>query len=321
MSENPRKGPMPRLGTPQIKGSAPRPADQPTEAPLSTRRSPGHPRRVDSAAGAPAGNASQPAILELPAATISPSDVRSLTGQLPTDLSSTRRDADLGGASRSGSSPAMAVRVDHDGVAVWPDGHPLTRRELREWRRRQEEASAWHPEPSEAPAPSAAAGPPSQSRRAEAPVGSPGTAATAATAAEGPTRESLATEGAALAARIEESGGGDPSAVDPVLLREQELLAERARLLNTGLIARVPVADPAPAAPTAPLTSEPAATVTPMQGAAAPVAAQEPVQARSAHGLDSLGASAWSSREHRLILAAILVILALLVALILALVL
>ena len=128
--------------------------------------------------------------------------------------------------------------------------------------------------------------------------------------------ESLAAEGAALAARIEASGGADPSAVDPVLLREQELLAERARQLNTGLIAHVPSAAPAPA-PAAAATPAPDAAATPV----APAAAQEPVQAQSAHGLDSLGASAWSSRERNLILAAGLVIVALLIALILALVL
>lgn len=335
MSDNHRKNPSPRLGTPQIKTGARQPtgqadqADQPAEAALPTRRSLRQHRRADSEAGAPAGKASRPAILELPATIVSPSDVGPLTGQLPTGVYSIRGGTDRGDAIMSGTSPAPAVRVDHDGVPVGPDGHPLTRRELREWRRRQEQASeGTPPEPSDALATPTAAGPQPQSRRAEAPAGSPGTVAAAPGPADaqtpadvqtptaGPTRESLAAEGAALAARIEASGGADPSAVDPVLLREQELLAERARQLNTGLIAHVPSAAPAPA-PAAAATPAPDAAATPV----APAAAQEPVQAQSAHGLDSLGASAWSSRERNLILAAGLVIVALLIALILALVL
>ncbi|MEV4902445.1 hypothetical protein AB0K08_14025 [Citricoccus sp. NPDC055426] len=341
MSENHPKSPSPRLGTPQIKTGGRRPTNQPdrsaelaepaeaAEAALPTRRSLRQHRRADSEAGTPAGKASRAAILELPATTISPSDVGPLTGQLPTGMFSTRGGTDRGEAIQSGTSPSPAVRVDHDGVPVGPDGHPLTRRELRAWQRRQEEApEGAAPEPSDVPAAPAAAGPQSSSRRAEAPAGSPGTVAAAPapaggpTSAEVPTRESLAAEGAALAARIEESGGADPSAVDPVLLREQELLAERARQLNTGLIARVPVAAPAPA-PAGDSTPAPGVSAAPAASAApaVPAAAQEPVQARSAHGLDSLGASAWSSRERNLILAAGLVIAALLIALILALVL
>lgn len=339
MSENHPKSPAPRLGTPQIKIGARRPtdeadqADQPAETALPPRRSLRQHRRADSEAGAPAEKASRPAILELPATIISPSDVGPLTGQLPTGLYSTRGGSDRGDAITSGTSPVPAMRVDHDGVPVRLDGHPLTRRELREWRRRQEEASeGTPPEPSDAPATSAA-GPKPPSRRAEAPAGSPGTVAAAPDPAsvrtpadapgpaDVPTRESLTAEGAALAARIEESGGADPSAVDPVLLREQELLAERARQLNTGLIARVPLAAPAPP-PVAASTPAPGAAPTPPPASTpAPAAAQEPIQAQSAHGLDSLGASAWSSRERNLILAAGLVIVALLVALILALVL
>lgn len=288
MNEDRPKGPVPRLGTPQIKSGPRRPEEQPPEGSLPTRRSLRQHRRADSAAGAPAGHLSRATILELPATIISPSDVGPLTGQLPTAIYSTRGQAGRRSDLKSQDPAATEMRVDHDGVPVGPDGHPLTRRELRERRRRQEEAAAVRPAPSTAPA---AAGPQHQPRRAEAPAGSPGGVA------EPVTRASLAAEGAALAARIEASGGGDPSAVDPVLLREQELLAERARQLNTGLITQVPVAEPAPAA------------------------AQGPVHAQSAHGLDSLGASAWSSRERNLILAAGLVILLLLLALILALVL
>ena len=319
MSENRPQGPGPRLGTPQIKTGPRRPAEEPeAESSLPTRRSLRQHRRADSAAGAPAGEISKATILELPATIISPSDVGPLTGQLPRVIYSIRDDAGGGYAIKSpepreAAEPVEAagqpagVRVDHDGVPVGADGHPLTRRELREWRRRQEPAPAGSPEPAGEAAP---AGQQHQSRRAEAPAGSPGTAA------EPPTRASLAAEGAALAARIEASGGGDPAAVDPLLLREQELLAERARQLNTGLITRVPAASlaPAPAAPVAP--AEPS---TP--GPRSPAAAQEPVQADSAHGLDSLGASAWSSRERNLMLAAGIVILALLIALVLALVL
>lgn len=315
MSQNQPKGPAPRLGTPQIKSGPGRPAERPAgqsaEEPLPTRRSLRQHRRADSAAGTPAGKASQSAIFELPALIISPSDVGPLTGQLPTVIYSARRGAGTGYALKSAAAPATDVRVDPDGVPVGPDGHPLTRRELRE-RRRHQEASAGSEEPS-------ADGGHPQARRAEAPAGSPGTMVTPAAASDVPqassdseetTRESLAAAGAALAAKIEESGGTDPSAVDPVLLREQELLAERARQLNTGLISQVPVAEPAVTAPAAAAVSTP--TTAP---------AQEPVQAESAHGLDSLEASAWSSRERTLLLVAALVILFLLVALVLALVL
>ncbi|NUL48859.1 hypothetical protein F7P69_27195 [Cellulosimicrobium funkei] len=320
MSENRPQGPGPRLGTPQIKTGPRRPADEPAaEASLPTRRSLRQHRRADSAAGAPAGELSKATILELPAAIISPSDVGPLTGQLPRVIYSVRDDAGGGYAIKSPEPRDTAepvevpgqpagVRVDHDGVPVGADGHPLTRRELREWRRRHEAA----PTDSSGPAGQAApAGQQHQSRRAEAPAGSPGTAA------EPPTRASLAAEGAALAARIEASGGGDPAAVDPRLLREQELLAERARQLNTGLITRVPA--PSPAQEPAPAPAAPAAPAAP--GPRSPAAAQEPVQAESAHGLDSLGASAWSSRERNLMLLAGTVILALLIALLLALVL
>lgn len=164
--------------------------------------------------------------------------------------------------------------VASDGVPLGPDGQPLTRRQLRELRRRQEAAAS----------------------------GAPSTSGAAEAAAGDVTRESLAREATALAERLA-AAGQDPAAVDPDLLREQEVLAEKARRFNeTGALATVP------------------APATGADRAEQPVA-HEPVQARAAHGLDSLSASEWGSRERTLLIVAAVVFVVLLVALIVALVL
>lgn len=253
------------------------------------------------------------------------------------------------------------VTLDRDGVPVGRDGQPLSRRQLREWRRQQvtaipgaampdvtaaadgsaaleSEGAAEHgnPEPVRLTTRREA----TRARRAEAPAGAPsgavaesaeiadgGTATSAApsTSAGQPfTRESLAAEGAALAARIEAASGADPSMVDPALLREQELLAEKARQLNTGLISQVPAAAPQGAStavkrsPT--VAKPPAGPAAPKRAAVSPTDRHEPVDARSAHGLDSIQASEWSSRERTLMIVAGIVVLILVVALIFAIV-
>ncbi|MEW1981433.1 hypothetical protein AB0333_10945 [Citricoccus sp. NPDC079358] len=234
------------------------------------------------------------------------------------------------------------VTLDRDGVPVGPDGQPLSRRQLREWRRQQggdaEAAGAvdrGNPEPVRPTTRREA----TRARRAEAPAGAPaGTvaesaeitdagAASAASVTSGGqpfTRESLAAEGAALAARIEAAAVADPSAVDPALLREQELLAEKARQLNTGLISQVPAV--APRAASTPVARPPAGAkpvagpAAPRRGAMSSADRHEPVDAQSAHGLDSIQASEWSSRERTLIIVAGLVVLLLVIALILAIV-
>ena len=116
------------------------------------------------------------------------------------------------------------------------------------------------------------------------------------------TRESLAREATALAERLA-TAGQDPATVDPDLLREQELLAEKARRFNeTGALTTVP----------APVAGEDRAERS---------VAHEPVQARAAHGLDSLSASEWGSRERTLVIVAAVVFAVLLAALVIALVL
>ncbi|MCY1159213.1 MAG: hypothetical protein MOP51_2238 [Citricoccus sp.] len=290
-------------------------AADPTRTPGSTRRPERQHRRVDSEAGAPAGETSE-AILDLPATGVDPADVGPLTGTFPGVLPGVAelpllKDGRV--VSRPGQAPAALARVFEsgapaaytvasDGVPLGPDGQPLTRRQLREMRRRQE--SGARPEASSSP---------STARRAEAPEGAP-----AGLAPEGPggaagewdepvTRESLALEAAALAERLA-AAGDDPGAVDPQLLREQELLADRARRLNeTGALATVP-----PAEPTVDATgAEPAAESV----------RHEPIQAQSAHGLDSLPASEWGSRERTLVIVAAVVFAILVIALIIALVL
>lgn len=244
-----------------------------------------------------------PGILELPPTTVSPSGLGALTAPMP----GTPGDRDDRDDRTDDLVLPPGTRVDHDGVPVGPDGHPLSRRALRELRRRHEDHDA----------------------------GPAGSAPEGEQAGEPVSRESLAAEGAALAARIEASGAGDPSAVDPELLRAQEQLAERARRLNTGLIARVPVAEavepdgsadshvpsPTASAPTRPASAPTPSTVSAGAEIAGAEADREPVRAQSAHGLDSMGASAWSDRERTLILVAVAVVLVLLLALILALVL
>ncbi|XKH54319.1 hypothetical protein LG293_13005 [Citricoccus nitrophenolicus] len=220
------------------------------------------------------------------------------------------------------------VTLDRDGVPMGPDGQPLSRRQLREWRRQQ--VATMPTTRREA----------TRARRAEAPAGAPsgavaesaemtdgGTATSAApgtSAGRSFTRESLAAEGAALAARIAATAGADPSTVDPALLREQELLAEKARQLNTGLISQVPSVAPQTASTSVtrpPTVAKPAAdSAAAKRGAVSPTARHEPVDAQSAHGLDSIQASEWSARERTLMIVAGIVVLILVVALILAIV-
>ncbi|MDI3330581.1 MAG: hypothetical protein QJR09_07565 [Micrococcus sp.] len=290
----------------------------PTQSPGATRRSQRQHRRVDSEAGAPAGETSE-AILDLPASPVNPADVAPLTGALP-GVSELPLLKDGRVVSRPGQSPAAlarvfgtgdspAITVASDGVPLGPDGQPLTRRQLRELRRRQESAVSGAGSSPAVPSPSTA-------RRAEAPAGAPAGVVPegqrpgdgAAEAGEAVSRESLAREAVALAERLE-AAGDDPEAVDPELLREQELLAEKARSFNeTGALATVP-----PAAPAA--ESETDAET------AAETVRHDPVEAQSAHGLDSLSASEWGSRERALVIVAAVVFAVLVVALILALVL
>ncbi|MFC7402550.1 hypothetical protein [Citricoccus sp. GCM10030269] len=364
---------------PEIK----KPVIKKTDPPLPTRRSLRQHRRADREAGAPEGETTVAAILELPANAISPTDVGPLTGQVPQVYSA--EDATDGGyalkrtgaensrvGSHAASGPASVsqgahsaelpvirarrarsasgtgglpehVTLDRDGVPVGPDGQPLSRREIREWRRQRDAESAVS-----AGAASAGAAPtesaetsPSQpttegtprkatrARRAEAPAGGPaavvpqdvipgndvsGTAdeGTNPTDAEPVTRESLAAEAAELAEKIQASGGGDPSAVDPDLLRQQERLAEKARQLNTGLISQVPPAETV-------VQPRPKSPVAERSASEAPVV-HEPVEAQAAHGLDSLKATEWSARERTLMIVAGIVVLILLIALILAIV-
>ncbi|NUL45248.1 hypothetical protein F7P69_08585 [Cellulosimicrobium funkei] len=381
------QGASPRLGKPEIKRGTPRTETEPvatagTQAkqPLPTRRSLRQHRRADSEAGAPAGDLSTATILELPATSISPADVGSLTGQLPRviyatgesgngaynikspaeSVSSTAGDTAPVAASTADQLPEH-VTLDRDGVPVGPDGQPLSRRQLREWRRRQDAASPAAAQPAVTAPGVGSASPGSENapergnpepvrpttrreatraRRAEAPAGAPSSAVAENTemtdgstvapavpntsAGQSFTRESLAAEGAALAARIEAAERADPSTVDPALLREQELLAEKARQLNTGLISQVPAADPQAAAPSvtrSPIVVTPAAVPTAAKPRAVPSSEQhEPVDAQSAHGLDSIQASEWSARERTLMIIAGLVVLILVVALIFAIV-
>ncbi|HRO95347.1 hypothetical protein [Citricoccus sp.] len=277
-------------------------AADPTQTPGSARRPERQHRRVDTEAGAPSGETAE-AILDLPASGVDPADVGPLTGTFPGVLPGVAelpllKDGRV--VSRPGQAPAALARVFEsdaptgytvasDGVPVGPDGQPLTRRQLREMRRRQESGAG--PESS-----------PSTARRAEAPAGAP--AGLAGEGEEPVTRESLALEAAALAERLA-AAGDDPANVDPQLLRQQEALAEKARLLNqTGTLAIVP-----PAAPVESAGAEPAAESV----------RHEPIQAQSAHGLDSLPASEWGSRERTLVIVAAVVFAILVIALIIAL--
>lgn len=223
-----------------------------------------------------------PGVAELPQ--LQDGRVVSRPGQAPAALSrvfGTRggvrqeapQDADGADGEDQGGAEPPEYTVASDGVPVGPDGQPLTRRQLRELRRRQEAATA----------------------------GAPSASGTGETASD-VTRESLAREATALAERLA-AAGEDPAMVDPDLLREQELLAEKARRFNeTGALATVPV---------------------PVAGAdrADQSVAHEPVQARAAHGLDSLSASEWGSRERTLFIVAAAIFAVLLVALVIALVL
>lgn len=290
-------------------------AADPTQPPGPTRRADRQHRRVDTEAGAPAGETSE-AILDLPAFAVDPADVGPLTGTFTGVLPGVAelpllKDGRV--VSRPGQAPAALARVFEpagptgftvasDGVPVGPDGQPLTRRQLREMRRRQESGAG----PTTASSPSTA-------RRAEAPEGAPAGVVPGEGASDGGagetgepvTRESLALEAAALAERLA-AAGDDPQAVDPRLLREQEMLAEKARRLNeTGTLATVP----------------PAGASAERAGAepAAESVGHEPIQAQSAHGLDSLPASEWGSRERTLVIVAVVVFAILVIALILAL--
>jgi hypothetical protein len=274
---------------------------------------------VDSEAGAPAGETSE-AILELPATGVDPADVGPLTGTLP-GVAELPLLKDGRVVSRPGQAPAALARVFErsgpagitvasDGVPVGPDGQPLTRRQLRELRRRQESADVL-----DDPWATDAASSPSTSRRAEAPAGAPAGVVPAVQEPSGEvpeagdtvTRESLAREAMGLAERLE-AAGDDPESVDPQLLRAQELLAEKARRFNeTGVLATVPAATTA-------------GTVTaPVAGLSAEPVRHDPVQAQSAHGLDSMPASEWGSRERTLVILAAVVFVILVIALILAL--
>jgi hypothetical protein len=290
-------------------------AADPTQPPGPTRRSGRQHRRVDTEAGAPAGETAE-AILDLPAFAVDPADVGPLTGTFTGVLPGVAelpllRDGRV--VSRPGQAPAALARVFEptgptgftvasDGVPVGPDGQPLTRRQLREMRQRQESGTG--------PATSSS---PSTARRAEAPEGAPAGVVPGDGAPDGVagetdepvTRESLALEAGALAERLA-AAGDDPEAVDPQLLREQQLLAEKARRFNeTGLLATVPPA----AAPVERAGEDPAAESV----------RHEPIQAQSAHGLDSLPASEWGSRERALVIVAAVVFALLVIALILAL--
>jgi hypothetical protein len=297
-------------------------AADPTQTPGSTRGAQRPHRRVDSEAGAPAGETSE-AILDLPVAAVDPADVGPLTVTLP-GVAELPLLKDGRVVSRPGQAPAALARVFEsagaagytvasDGVPLGPDGQPLTRRQLRELRRSQESGTG--PDGAALNGGAGAAPSPSTARRAEAPVGAPagvvparrGPGDSAGEPEENVTRESLADEAVALAERLA-AAGNDPETVDPQLLREQELLAEKARRFNeTGALATVPPA----VAPVAGIDAEPVAE---------PVR-HDPVQARSAHGLDSLPASEWGSRERTLVVVAAAVFAALVIALILALVL
>lgn len=297
-------------------------AADPTPSPESVRRAQRQHRRVDSEAGAPAGETSD-AILDLPATAVDPAGLGPLTVQLP-GVSELPLLKDGRVVSRPGQAPAALARVFEpgdpgpgftvasDGVPLGPDGQPLTRRQLRELRQRQASGAGSSPagrSPSAGPADAVPT--PAGSRRAEAPEGAPAGVVPrgqepddgAGTTEESVTRESLAREAVALAERLE-AAGDDPATVDPHLLREQELLAEKARRLNeTGALATVPpVAPPVAEAPAEPVR-------------------HDPVQAQSAHGLDSLSASEWGSRERTVVVVAAAVFTALVIALILALVL
>jgi hypothetical protein len=297
----------------------------PTQKAGAARRSERQHRRVDSEAGAPAGESSE-AILDLPATPVDPADVGPLTGTLP-GVAELPLLKDGRVVSRPGQAPAALARVFEpggsagftvasDGVPLGPDGQPLTRRQLRELRRRQESGLG----PDGAGADGSAAAPlPSTARRAEAPEGAPAGVVSggaergdsAGETDETVTRDSLAREAMALAERLE-AAGNDPVSVDPQLLREQELLAEKARRFNeTGALATVPPAAVSALVPVAEADAEPVAE---------PVR-HDPVQAQSAHGLDSLPASEWGSRERTLMIVAAVVFAALVIALILALVL
>ncbi|MFC0247118.1 hypothetical protein ACFFIO_01210 [Citricoccus parietis] len=305
-------------------------------------------------AGAPTGGDTAPA--DRPAL-----KARRATGAADRGAGGPGKQSTASAAASSADLLPEDVTLDRDGVPVGPDGQPLSRRQLREWRRQQGTAIPVAAMPAvtaaaggPAPLESASAGErgnpepvrPStrreatRARRAEAPAGAPSGAvaesaeitdggtstsvAPGASAGQPFTRESLAAEGAALAARIEAAAGADPSTVDPALLREQELLAEKARQLNTGLIRQV-----SPSAPQVSSTSvarstavsKPAAgPAAPKQGTVSPTGRHDPVDAQSAHGLDSIQASEWSSRERTLMIVAGIVVLILVVALILAIV-
>jgi hypothetical protein len=291
-------------------------AADPTQTPGSTPGAQRPHRRVDSEAGAPAGETSE-AILDLPATGVDPADVGPLTVTLP-GVAELPLLKDGRVVSRPGQAPAALARVFEtggatgytvasDGVPLGPDGQPLTRRQLRELRRLQE--SGIGPDGAGPDGAAAAAPSPSTARRAEAPAGAPAGVVTGIREPGEPdgtvTRESLAGEAIALAERLA-AAGDDPETVDPQLLREQELLAEKARRFNeTGALATVPPA----MATVAGVDAEPGAE---------PVR-HDPVQAQSAHGLDSMPASEWGSRERALVIVAAAVFAVLVIALIVAL--
>jgi hypothetical protein len=289
-------------------------AADPTRAPGSTHGSQRQHRRVDTEAGAPAGETSE-SILDLPATGVDPADVGPLTVTLP-GLAELPLLRDGRVVSRPGQAPAALARVYEsgapaeytvasDGVPLGPDGQPLTRRQLRELRRRQETGAGPDVGPEAVPSRTTA-------RRAEAPEGAPaGVVPSAGQADETVTRESLAREAMDLAERLE-AAGSDPDVVDPQLLREQELLAEKARRFNeTGALATVPPA----------VVSTPGDDADPVAEPLAEPVRHEPVEAQSAHGLDSLSASEWGSRERTLVIVAAVVFAIMVIALILALVL
>ncbi|QCU78261.1 hypothetical protein E7744_08815 [Citricoccus sp. SGAir0253] len=317
----------------------------PAEQPLPSRRALRQHRRVDSAAGTPAGE-SGAAILDLPAASVSPADVGLLTGQLPRAY----RWPFAPGEVPASGAPARAVpaedapgdtaafTVDRDGVPVGPDGRPLTRRQLRALRERWDGGGAEDVVHGADGASSSGA----PARRADAPAGAPlgalaegtdpeatGQAGGAANAAATPADDvdralaaAFAREADSLTERVEATGGEDPTAVDPELLREQLRLADTARRLNeTGAMAIVPPAtDPVMVVP---VRTGPAQDAPVPAGAAATVPEplrHEPLGARSAHGLDSLSAREWTARERTPMIVAGVAFAVLLIALALALV-
>lgn len=238
--------------------------------PFPTRRSLRQNRRAESEAGAPSGQDVAPAFIELPAPTTEPADTTAWTGHVPQV------------APAPGDEPA-ADQVDEEAPATPAVPQPRTRREAR--RLREQGLLPDTPGESASSAPDAPTL--SRARRADAPVASPGSSD------QDREREEIAREAEELAELMAASDPSDPTRVDPEIQRRQQALAERAARLNA----------PAEGPASGPAETDPGAADRVPEPRPA-LERQAPVEASTAHGLDSLDAAEASRRERTLLLIA-----------------